>query len=115
MTTNSQDVGGTQYGSAAMAIHGSRLFEQALLYDGICHNNGAGRGGSFVAVSVNDATVREISLETGGLSAESELGGVRGNVIPKDGGNSFEGFLAGRSPTISCKAGISRTTCRRKG
>jgi len=95
MTTNSQDVGGTQYGSAAMAIHGSRLFEQALLYDGMYYNNGAGRGGSFVAVSVNDATVREISLETGGLSAESELGGVRGNVIPKDGGNSFEGFLAG--------------------
>jgi hypothetical protein len=95
MTTNSQDVGGTQYGSAAMAIHGSRLFEQTLLYDGMYYNNGAGRGGSFVAVSVNDATVREVSLETGGLSAESELGGVRGNVIPKDGGNSFEGFLAG--------------------
>jgi hypothetical protein len=95
MTTNSQDVGGTQYGSAAMAIHGSRLFEQALLYDGMYYNNGAGRGGSFVAVSVNDATVREISLETGSLSAESELGGVRGNVIPKDGGNTFEGFLAG--------------------
>ena len=64
MTTNSQDVGGTQYGSAAMAIHGSRLFEQALLYDGMYYNNGAGRGGSFVAVSVNDATVREISLES---------------------------------------------------
>ena len=87
MTTNSQDVGGTQYGSAAMAIHGSRLFEQTLLYDGMYYNNGAGRGGSFVAVSINDATVREVSLETGGLSAESELGGVRGNVIPKDGGN----------------------------
>jgi hypothetical protein len=95
MTTNSQDVGGTQYGSAAMAIHGSRLFEQTLLYDGMYYNNGAGRGGSFVAVSINDATVREVSLETGGLSAESELGGVRGNVIPKDGGNSFEGFFSG--------------------
>jgi hypothetical protein len=95
MTTNSQDVGGTQYGSAAMAIHGSRLFEQTLLYDGMYYNNGAGRGGSFVAVSINDATVREVSLETGGLSAESELGGVRGNVIPKDGGNSFEGSFSG--------------------
>ena len=95
MVTNSQDVGGTQYGSAAMAIHGSRLFEQALLYDGMYYNNGGGRGGSFVAVSINDATVREVSLETGSLSAESELGGVRGNVIPKDGGNSFEGFFSG--------------------
>jgi hypothetical protein len=95
MTTNSQDVGGTQYGSAAMAIHGSRLFEQTLLYDGMYYNNGAGRGGSFVAVSINDATVREVSLETGGFGAESELGGVRGNVIPKDGGNSFEGYFSG--------------------
>ncbi len=95
MTTNSQDVGGTQYGSAAMAIHGSRLFEQTLLYDGMYYNNGAGRGGSFVAVSINDATVREVSLETGGLSAESELGGVKGNVIPRDGGNNFEGYFSG--------------------
>jgi hypothetical protein len=93
MTTNSQDVGGTQYGSAALAIHGSRLFEQALLYDGMYYNNGAGRGGSFVAIAVNDATVQELSLETAGLSAESELGGVRGNVIPKDGGNLFKGFF----------------------
>ena len=59
------------------------------------YNNGAGRGGSFVAVSINDATVREVSLETGSLSAESELGGVKGNVIPKDGGNTFEGFFSG--------------------
>jgi hypothetical protein len=93
MTTNSQDVGGTQYGSAAMAIHGGRVFEQTLLYDGMQYNNGAGRGGSFGAITINDATVQEVSLETGGFSAESELGGVRGNVIPKDGGNQFVGFF----------------------
>ncbi|HEY6506689.1 MAG TPA: carboxypeptidase-like regulatory domain-containing protein, partial [Vicinamibacterales bacterium] len=78
MVTNSQDVGGTQYGSAAMAIHGGRVFEQTLLHDGMQYNNGAGRGGSFGAITVNDATVQEVSLETGGFSAESELGGVRG-------------------------------------
>ena len=93
MTTNSQDVGGTQYGSAAIAIHNSRLFEQALLYDGMYYNNGAGRGGSFVAIAINDATVQELSLETGTLSAESELGGVRGNIVPKDGGNTFRGYF----------------------
>ncbi len=95
MTTNSQDVGGTQYGSAAMAIHGGRVFEQTLLYDGMQYNNGAGRGGSFGAITINDATVQEVSLETGGFSAESELGGVRGNVIPKDGGNQFAGLFSG--------------------
>ena len=94
MTTNSQDVGGTQYGSAAMAIHGSRLFEQTLLYDGMYYNNGAGRGGSFVAVSINDATVREVSLETGSLSAESELGGVR-QRDPEGWRQHLRGFFSG--------------------
>ena len=30
-----QDVGGTQYGSAAIAVHGSRVQEQQLVYDGM--------------------------------------------------------------------------------
>jgi Carboxypeptidase regulatory-like domain len=95
VTTNSQDVGGTQYGSAALAIHGSVLFEQQLLYDGVLYNNGAGRGGSFTAIAPNSATIQEISYETGGLSAESELAGIRTNIIPKDGGNQFAGFFFG--------------------
>ena len=95
VTTNSQDVGGTQYGSAALAIHGSALFEQQLLYDGIAYNNGAGRGGSFTAIAPNSATIQEISYETGALSAESEVAGLRSNIIPKDGGNQFAGFLFG--------------------
>ena len=95
VTTNSQDVGGTQYGSAALAIHGSALFEQQLLYDGLYYNNGAGRGGSFTAIAPNSATIQEISYETGALSAESEVAGLRSNIIPKDGGNLFTGFFFG--------------------
>jgi hypothetical protein len=95
VTTNSQDVGGTQYGSAALAIHGSVLFEQQLLYDGVLYNNGAGRGGSFTAIAPNSATIQEVSYETGALSAESELAGIRTNIIPKDGGNQFVGFMFG--------------------
>jgi hypothetical protein len=95
VTTNSQDVGGTQYGSAALAIHGSALFEQQLLYDGLYYNNGAGRGGSFTAIAPNSATIQEISYETGALSAESEVAGLRSNFIPKDGGNLLTGFLFG--------------------
>ncbi len=95
VTTNSQDVGGTQYGSAALAIHGSALFEQQLLYDGVYYNNGQGRGGSFTAIAPNSATIQEISYETGALSAESEVAGLRSNIIPKDGGNKFTGFFFG--------------------
>ena len=38
---------------------------------------------------------QEISLETAGLSAESEVSGIRSNVIPKDGGNTFKGYFFG--------------------
>jgi hypothetical protein len=95
VTTNSQDVGGTQYGSAALAIHGSALFEQQLLYDGVLYNNGQGRGGSFSAIAPNAATIQEVAYETGALSAESEVSGLRSNIIPKDGGNLFSGFFFG--------------------
>ena len=95
VTTNSQDVGGTQYGSAALAIHGSALFEQQLLYDGVYYNNGQGRGGSFSAIAPNSATIQEVSYETGALSAESEVSGLRSNIIPKDGGNIFTGYFFG--------------------
>ena len=44
VTTISQDVGGTQYGSAAIAVHGSRVQEQQLVYDGMYYNHGGGRG-----------------------------------------------------------------------
>jgi hypothetical protein len=94
VTTISQDVGGTQYGSAAIAVHGSRVQEQQLVYDGMYYNHGGGRGGSFTAMAPNDGTVQEVSLAVGGLSAESETSGVRGSLIPRDGGNVFSGSFS---------------------
>src|SRR5881409_166116 len=35
----------------------------------------------------------EMSYQTGAISAETSGGGVRLNMIPKDGGNSFKGDL----------------------
>ena len=91
VVTNNQDVGGTAYTSSQIAIHGGRPAEQQLLYDGMYYNNGQGVGGTYTSFVVNDGTVDQISLETGGLSAESSLGGIRTNIIPKDGGNTFKG------------------------
>src|SRR5687767_5343031 len=95
VTVNNQDVGGSAFTSAQMAIHGGRAGEQQLLYDGMMYNNGQGRGGQYTAIATNDGTVQEISLETGGLGAESEMSGIRTNVIPKEGGNSFKGTFSG--------------------
>src|SRR5262249_20331144 len=95
VTATSQDVGGTQFSAVGLAIHGSRLNEQAALYDGMPFNNGQGRGGQFVAITTNDATVQEMAIETAGLSSEAEASGVKINLVPRDGGNTFSGvFIA---------------------
>ena len=95
VTSTSQDVGGTQFSAVGLAIHGSRLNEQAALYDGMPFNNGQGRGGQFVAITTNDATVQEMAIETAGLNAEAEAGGVKINLVPRDGGNTFKGLFIG--------------------
>ena len=93
VTVNNQDVGGSAFTSSQIAIHGGRAGEQQLLYDGMMYNNGQGRGGQYTAIATNDGTVQEISLETGGLGAESETSGIRTNVIPREGGNTFRGSV----------------------
>jgi hypothetical protein len=95
VTSTSQDVGGTAFSAVGLAVHGSRLNEQAALYDGMNFNNGQGRGGQFIAIVTNDATVQEMAIETAGLSAESEASGVRINLVPRDGGNRFSGLFIG--------------------
>ena len=94
VTVNNQDVGGSAFTSSQIAIHGGRAGEQQLLYDGLMYNNGQGRGGQYTAIATNDGTVQEVSLETGGLGAESEMSGIRTNVIPREGGNTFRGTFA---------------------
>jgi hypothetical protein len=95
VVVNNQDVGGSAFTSSQIAIHGGRPGEQQLLYDGMMYNNGQGRGGQYTAIATNDGTVQEISLETSGLGAESEMSGIRTNIVPKEGGNSWRGTVAG--------------------
>ena len=91
MVAASHDVGGAGRSSgAAISMHGSRSGEEQLLQDGMSYNTGNGRGGAFSAVRANEASTQEVSVETSGLGAESELSGVRTNVIPREGGNTFK-------------------------
>ena len=52
---------------------------------------------SFAAVTnknvVNTIAVQEMIFQTGGMSAESETGGVQINVVPKEGGNNFSYYF----------------------
>ena len=43
-------------------------------------------------MSTNDASTQELSYEFGAISAEVAGGGVRVNIIPREGGNQFSGL-----------------------
>jgi Carboxypeptidase regulatory-like domain len=87
----SQDVGGSKGEiSVRMVAHGSRSEDQRLLQDGMRTNSAEGSGRGFFA---NPANAQEITIDLGGGTAENELGGVQMNLVPKDGGNQFSGYL----------------------
>jgi hypothetical protein len=90
-----QDLGGSVGdNSQYLAVHGSRGLEMPLLYDGMRYNNMNGYGGGYnTNYAINNGSVQEVTVDTGSLSAESVNSGVRSNVIPREGGNTFKGFF----------------------
>ncbi len=84
------DVGGTRGEHlASLAIHGSRPFDMQYDLDGMAVHSGISRGGGNIDYYANNGSIEEIALQVGGMNAESEIGGLRVNMIPKDGGNTF--------------------------
>ena len=85
------DVGGTQgtfYGQSGNSIgfHG-KVGNARVQYDGMRIQNMSSGGSPGYAF--NSETVEEMSVETGGMSAESSSTGVSMNLIPKEGGNAY--------------------------
>ena len=83
-----QDVGG-QSGQShqRMAIHGGSESDQRLLVDGMSMSPWTQEDASLVWFS--DGNFEEVQIDHSVISAESELGGVRFNMIPRSGGNTF--------------------------
>jgi len=89
-TPNRQDVGGNQgEQDQGFGIHGGRQADFVLMREGMVQNTLMGSGNR--TISPNPAATAEITVETGGMSAESETGGVHINMVPKAGGNTFSG------------------------
>jgi hypothetical protein len=89
----SRDVGGSgnlqqsplQYrgsGDSVQTVEGMRL-------NNLCAS------GQYSGVYWNDGSFQEISYVTGAESAEMGQGGIRINMVPKDGGNTFRGSMFG--------------------
>ena len=87
----SVDVGGSGgMQQSPLAYHGNTNSVQQI--DGIRFNNLEGSG-QYSGMYWNDGMIQEIQYTTSGDSAETQAGGVRINMIPKEGGNSFRGSL----------------------
>src|SRR5216684_676054 len=90
------DVGGNQQMEQIyMVTHGSRLTDTTVQVDGMALNSLL--NDNQVQAYFSDAANAEVTYQTSGLGAEVSGGGVRINMIPKEGGNRFSGsaFIGG--------------------
>src|SRR5262245_57904625 len=102
-TISTQDVGGTLGNvSATMGIHGSRPRDQQVLIDGM--NVATVSRNDTTTMVLQDGNVEEMSLLVGVNPAESEAGGVRFNLVPKDGGNRLTASLFANFANSSLQA-----------
>jgi hypothetical protein len=90
-STGAQDVGGLSGDSrATLTVHGSRFRDQRIAVNGMTI---AGSTGGLTMTGPNMEAMQEVQLETSSADASTSTGGVRINVVPKDGGNTFSGSL----------------------
>jgi hypothetical protein len=90
--SNQNDVGGTAgEHQNQLKAHGGSFNDRIVQLDGLMIANMACNY-SCTGVSTNDASTQELSYEFGAISAEVAGGGVRVNIIPREGGNQFSGL-----------------------
>ena len=84
-----QDVGG-QSGQShqRMAIHGGAESDQRIMVDGMSVGV-MGTQSDASLIWLTDGNFEEVQVDHSVISAETELGGVRFNMIPRSGGNTF--------------------------
>ena len=84
------DVGGSQgMQQTYFSVHGLSARNTTVQVDGMMMNST--RSDNQVNPYFNDAMSQEISYETTGAGADVSAGGVRINMIPREGGNKFSG------------------------
>ena len=90
-----QDVGGSASGSnpiGSVGIHGSRTGDQIMLRNGI-ETVGQASTGFSTPTNINPIATQEVNVDTASAGAELTTGGVRINVIPREGSNNYSGAV----------------------
>jgi hypothetical protein len=87
---NLPDTGGARaMQQTYMSTHGMTTANNTVLVDGMMVNGLQGDGA--IQSYFNDAMNAEVSYQTSGIGADTQAGGVRLNMIPREGGNRFSG------------------------
>jgi hypothetical protein len=90
VTLNVPDVGGSRaMQQTYFATRGNGSAQTIVMVDGLITNGLQGDGG--VQAYHNEALVQEAVYQTAGGNAETITGGLNMNLVPKDGGNMFNG------------------------
>ena len=91
----SQDTGGSMGdNSSTLVVHGSRFRDQRISLNNMTVRGSTGYMG---VTGPNIEAMQETQIDTSGADASIGTGGVRINVVPKDGGNTIKGgfFFSG--------------------
>jgi hypothetical protein len=89
---NRPDVGGSQMmEQIAQSTHGSASKDITMQVDGMSINSTM--NDNVIMPYHDDAVNQEVSVQTSAVNAEVSAGGLRINMIPKDGGNRVAGTL----------------------
>src|SRR5206468_11740304 len=87
------DVGGTNnLQNTLVSIHGGRQSDTRLMVDGVRIGNIAGEG-QWTNYVPDQGGAQEVTIDYSAISAEQITGGLRINLVPREGGNSFKGSL----------------------
>jgi hypothetical protein len=99
VVSNQVDVGGTSGEQQnQVSIHGGSYTDNIRTLDGMMLSNFA-CAYSCTGLSANDSSTQELSYDVGAISAEVAGGGIRINIVPRDGGNQFSGVAFGNIAT----------------
>lgn len=114
VTRGTQDVGGLNGESGSQAggvtVHGNGDVRTEVNGLSVHATQGSGTNGAG-----NMAAYQEMQVDTSGVSAEQKEGGVRINLIPRDGSNEFEGHYYGAFANKSMQSKNFTEELRQRG
>jgi len=115
IVASGQDVGGASgIQQIRITAHGSDAFQTITQVDGM-ELNTMGANGSALPY-FNDGMAQEMTFQTSAMGAETSTGGVRVNIIPKEGGNQVRGdTFFGTTPNRHFSSSNLDDNIRRRG